>query len=899
MILDSLELENWKVFREPHRFEFEPGFNLLVGPNESGKSTLLKALTVLFFRGTTSTGGELAGLQPYRSSLAPKGSAVFQYQNQTCRLTKQYLHAPSSLLEIARGGRFERTYEGSAAEEFLRRVCSSPNTSDGRGDQRGLYHALWYLQYEKAIPERWTEGVKQGLGTVVDMAARSPEERRLESALKKEYTRHFTPKRARYKHAPINVFDEELRDAELQYRNCCDEYNELIGLRTMRKSLQEQHDQARERLAKVKGDSDALAPALAQIPAWEEEVRQRSAQVDEKEKESRALEDDLAAYTERLKTIREGEDECRGLSGRMQAAEAAASTARAASAAQLGEIAERIEPALESLRSKARAIRTVQEYRRCRDERNGLASHQSAIGDVEARIQLLEEERKAISVPEPSLLAQWRKEAGEIQRLKAQVDGGAVHVEIALEGGQQTPIVAPEPMRTDGFLLLTAPTTITFPGVGSIRISGMSEDIQTSRETAERLQHNLAQELDRYGAESLDVLDERSKQALQVDLERKDLDRRRAELVAVRSADDAAARIAVLDGTLGNLEAGSADALTAYETLSAEELAAAGRSCDADEEALSEEKRGRSAESEEQLATAGRADKARNEAAIALAQAELTLKGHRDLNNAILDKHGDLDRLRSSSETTKQALDGLRTENELFVGKKRREIARLRGEEERNAEERLECEQNERQAGDAHLKAKERYDTLSERDLEGEKELFEQEVALAQGRYAVARRQADAILALSAMVQRIEAEQTDAIGRPLQEQVRRWLPTVTDGRYTDIELDPRNLTPEKIYNERYEGMFPLADLSFGAHEQVVILLRLALGVVLSQKERQLVVLDDRLVNADPARMENLCSVLKDVAKDSCQIILATCDERPYEAIGGTVIQMPGDGAPKR
>lgn len=57
MIIKSLELENWRVFREPHRFEFEPGFNLLVGSNEAGKSTLLKALTILFFKGYASGGG--------------------------------------------------------------------------------------------------------------------------------------------------------------------------------------------------------------------------------------------------------------------------------------------------------------------------------------------------------------------------------------------------------------------------------------------------------------------------------------------------------------------------------------------------------------------------------------------------------------------------------------------------------------------------------------------------------------------------------------------------------------------------------------------------------------------------------------------------------------------------
>ena len=797
-----------------------------------------------------------------------------------------------------RGGRFERTFEGSAVEDYPRRVCSSPNVTSGRGDQRGLYHALWYLQHEKAIPERWTEGLKQGLGTVVDMAARSLEERRLGSALKKEYSRHFTPKGSTYKHAPVNVFEEELRDAELQYRNCCDEFNEFVGLRTLIQSLQEQHDQAQGLFDKVKEDVKNLEPQLEQIPLKEEEIRQRSLLVDKTAEESSLLEKDLTSYSERLKAIREGEEESRTLSERIQAAETAASTARATFAAELREVAERIEPALGSLRSKARAIRTVQEYCRSRDERDGLASHLTSIGDADAALRLLKEQREEIRVPAPGVLAQLRKDAVKIERLSAQVDGGAVHVDIELEEGQQGPEIAPEPMQADGAFLLTAPTTIRFSGVGTVRISGMSEDIQKSRETAERLQLTIAEELDRYEARSLDELGERSHQAEQIDLQIQSQGKRRSDLMAVRSEEDTAARMVELDRELAAIETGDAVILKEYEDLSAGALTESARACDAEEVVLNDEKRSRTARNDELLGAANTADGERTDAAIARAEVESRLKINRDENNIILDKHGDLDRLRSKSEAAQQALEKLRAETEQCVGERRKEIARIRSEERRLADVRLECEQNERRTGDALLKAKERYDTLSERDLEGEKELFDQEVSLARERYTAAQMQAGAILALSEIVERIEAEQTDAFGLPLQEQVRRWLPIVTDKRYTDIELDPMNLTPERIYNERYEGMFPLADLSFGAYEQVVILLRLALGVVLSQKERQLVVLDDRLVNADPVRMEKLCSVLQDVAQDSCQIILATCDERPYESIGGAVIRLPEDGVVK-
>jgi uncharacterized protein YhaN len=58
------------------------------------------------------------------------------------------------------------------------------------------------------------------------------------------------------------------------------------------------------------------------------------------------------------------------------------------------------------------------------------------------------------------------------------------------------------------------------------------------------------------------------------------------------------------------------------------------------------------------------------------------------------------------------------------------------------------------------------------------------------------------------------------------------------------------------------------------------LFRLALGKLLSNEERQLVVLDDPLANTDPGRMYRALQILKERANE-LQIIVITCDVDKY------------------
>ena len=100
------------------------------------------------------------------------------------------------------------------------------------------------------------------------------------------------------------------------------------------------------------------------------------------------------------------------------------------------------------------------------------------------------------------------------------------------------------------------------------------------------------------------------------------------------------------------------------------------------------------------------------------------------------------------------------------------------------------------------------------------------------------------------------------------------------------------MLPQGVHSERYDQAMPLSSLSYGTYEQVVVLLRLAIGVLLSRGERQLVILDDRLVNADEERMARLCRILQEAA-EHCQILVASCRQAPYASLEARTLRIGG------
>lgn len=144
MKLRSLALANFRKFRQPIQIAgFTDGLNILVEPNEAGKSTLLEALrAALFIRHSAKT--ELVrSFCPLGDDVAPRVAVTFDLGADRWQIEKQFLKAPSIVL-TGRTGRLE----SDAAEERLQSLLGfeKGNNRGSDPESRGALGLLWVEQ---------------------------------------------------------------------------------------------------------------------------------------------------------------------------------------------------------------------------------------------------------------------------------------------------------------------------------------------------------------------------------------------------------------------------------------------------------------------------------------------------------------------------------------------------------------------------------------------------------------------------------------------------------------------------------------------------------------------------------------------------------------------------------
>jgi chromosome segregation ATPase len=134
----SLRLEQFKKFDRAVVVEtFGDGLNLISGPNETGKSTLLLALRAVLFERHGSKAQSVKDLAPHHVKGAkPTVTLDFDIQDGRYRLEKRFLSRPMARLEAPGGQRFE----GADAEAELARLLSLPPSGKTSADKDGPAH---------------------------------------------------------------------------------------------------------------------------------------------------------------------------------------------------------------------------------------------------------------------------------------------------------------------------------------------------------------------------------------------------------------------------------------------------------------------------------------------------------------------------------------------------------------------------------------------------------------------------------------------------------------------------------------------------------------------------------------------------------------------------------------
>lgn len=119
----------------------------------------------------------------------------------------------------------------------------------------------------------------------------------------------------------------------------------------------------------------------------------------------------------------------------------------------------------------------------------------------------------------------------------------------------------------------------------------------------------------------------------------------------------------------------------------------------------------------------------------------------------------------------------------------------------------------------------------------------------------------------------------------LEEEIGRYIATITDGKYSQVKVEERDLSIRTFSPEKNDWVDVLW-LSRATQDQFYICARLALVRLITEGKRPPILLDDPLVNFHAKRLKKTITLLQEIAKEY-QILLFTCSDS-YDYLGTVV-----------
>ena len=252
--LRRIAVSNFRKFREPMVIEgIADGLNIIIEPNESGKSMLLHAVrAALFVRYATKN--QLAqSYAPFGDAVAPEISLDLEINNAQWSVTKRFLKGGTINVSGPDG-----RAEGDAAEERLHNLLGSVRDSSREGDvaTHGALGLLWVAQTEALSiepPGRIVrDSIQATLEAEVGSIMGSATYQRVHDRIGELFSQYWTP--TAKKGGLQNSAQERLDKAESAAREAA---NQLAGLEKTFADL----DTARTRLRgiqrEIADDTDA------------------------------------------------------------------------------------------------------------------------------------------------------------------------------------------------------------------------------------------------------------------------------------------------------------------------------------------------------------------------------------------------------------------------------------------------------------------------------------------------------------------------------------------------------------------------------------------------------------------------------------------------------------------
>ena len=478
MRIQALRASDVKRFTSPVQIAgFGAGLNVLSGPNEFGKSTLLAALQAVLFADHKSVRDDIKKLQPNAGG-TPLIEVDFEAGGRQWRLRKQFLSRRMAVLtELATGA----TLKNDDAEARLATLLQGPPDLE-------RFKLLWVRQGGTLVdlaPEAAGGGLAALIAGEVDAVALDANARAIHAKVRKELSTLQTLKTAR----PTGRWS----DAQLERKNTADALAVAEGKVVAQTARLERFAEAAAAKAHLTAPAamaaraNAVAAAQANVARAQEATRQRDAAaltlraaqaaLQAAEREHTAV---LAAVTEATRLEIEAATSASaaaGLRGKQSAAATGLERAQAEFVRAAGQVTA-LEAAFAAAQKAARAAEAA-------EARDKLAATISA-----ARETAAQKARAAAEVAARASITEARvKSLRDAISALATLDGAfaAVVPEVTIEllsGAAGRINVDGRALAASATLRPDAPLTLEIAGVGRITIAPNPATISASQRAA-------------------------------------------------------------------------------------------------------------------------------------------------------------------------------------------------------------------------------------------------------------------------------------------------------------------------------------------------------------------------------------------------------------------------------
>jgi hypothetical protein len=878
MKLTHVAVEGCGRFAKPARIEgLGPGVNILSASNEAGKSTLFRAIRTCLFERHNSSNKEIVELATEGLSLPLIITVGFEKDGKTYEIRKSFLRSRSASL-FCNG---VETARNTAADEEVWKLLGVEQKS-ARALDEAAYGILWVAQGHSFHTPEPSEGAKSAFNTVIQQEVGTlvggERARLLLNSVNEELSKYLTSTGLPKAKGPLDAAMKEsakLAQDRLDAETLLDELRKrLDDLDEKRKAyadvsspaaLATLKEQLKAAQASLKEAEDA-AHAIRRLEGEETQARQWAAAQQEKVNQLTKQAGNIDAARQRLKTLT---TELAPLDDQHDQAGKALHVSTTARDTR--------DQALTQIDARLAELQRIEAMARMQAKRAEHDARLTLLTDLRKRIAANEAALTSHSVDAAAITALENAESEEA-RIRAAMEAGAARVMIEAKPGAAVTLNGVT-ISGNASRPVTEPLSIAIGPDVAITISPPPDALDAASTKLSKARAALAALLARHGVATAAELRQRRS-------ERVALENTERELRAERSAQGVKdwAEISQIEAAIAGIvaEASGAD-LPSPDDIAAERQSLAERASALRVERSSLEAQA-TAHREELTRLAGTRGNIAGQLGSIQGQLDTALAQLPDgtREETLARAAEELSERQNAHQTKAAALEGerARAPSPDETGRRHSRVERLQSALELQA----------RKADDLRqVIAK----------LEGEIEIagghglgeraaslrLQQEMAAAEADRIGQR--VEVLKHLRATVEDCYARRRAELNAPLLRHLKPFLNDV----FPEAELS----LGENFAISGLARSAPAAELfgrlSLGTQEQIAVLVRLAMGAMISEKGEDVpVILDDALVFSDDGRIERMFDAISRAGRNQ-QVIVLTCRARSFATLGGRELRI--------